>query len=230
MPIRCVTFDLDDTLWDTGPVIAEAERRFYAWLEQHCAPITEVFDHDALVRHRHGFMADFPDERHHLTRLRKRWLAHLFQVHGVDTVRAEDAFQVFWEHRNAVTLFDGVESVLAGLRPDYRVGVITNGNACVHFIGIGHHFDFVVSSERAGRAKPAPEIFHLALQDADIEAHEVVHVGDDPANDVCGAAAVGMRTVWYNPKRRAWPGGAAPDATIGHLGELHDALTSLGDV
>ena len=107
------------------------------------------------------------------------------------------------------------------------MGVITNGNACVHFIGIGHYFDFVVSSERAGRSKPEPEIFQLALSDAGICAHEVAHVGDDPTNDVRGAAAVGMRTVWYNPSARPWPSGPGPDVTIAALGELGHALAGL---
>lgn len=227
MAIRCITFDLDDTLWDTGSVIAEAERRFYAWLDEHCPPITRRFDHQSLVAHRHGFIAGYPDERHDLTSLRKRWLAHLFETHGLDARRAEEAFQVFWEHRNAVTLFDGAEGMLAALKARYQVGVITNGNACVHFIGIGHYFDFVVSSERAGEAKPAPGIFHLALSDAGFDAHQVAHVGDDPTNDVLGAAAVGMRTIWYNPQRRAWPGGAAPDAEIGDLAQLESALENL---
>jgi putative hydrolase of the HAD superfamily len=228
MTIRCVTFDLDDTLWETGPVIAEAERRFYAWLGERCPGITRRYDPQALVQHRHGFFAGFPDERHDLTGLRKRWLAHLFETHGVDAVCPEEAFRVFWEHRNAVTLFEDAERVLSDLRPRYRVGVITNGNACVDFIGIGHYFDFVVSSERAGRSKPEPEIFQLALADAGADAREAVHVGDDPTNDVRGAAAVGMRTVWYNPSGKPWPEGPAPDATIASLADLDGALRALG--
>jgi putative hydrolase of the HAD superfamily len=227
MSIRCVTFDLDDTLWHTGPVIAEAERRFYAWLARHCPDIVRRYEPDELVRHRHAYFAGFPDQRHDLSGMRRRWLAHLFQEHAIDDVQPETAFRVFWEHRNDVTLFEGAEDMLERLRQRYRLGVITNGNACVHFIGIGHHFEFVVSSERAGRAKPAPQIFQLALEDAGIEPHQIAHVGDDPTNDVHGAAAVGMRTVWFNPAEGEWPGGQPPDATISDLAELDGALTAL---
>ena len=38
MTIRCIAFDLDDTLWACKPVIEHAEQRFYAWLQ----PITRV--------------------------------------------------------------------------------------------------------------------------------------------------------------------------------------------
>ena len=40
MPLRCITFDLDDTLWETGPVIARAEAHAHAWLETHAPRIT----------------------------------------------------------------------------------------------------------------------------------------------------------------------------------------------
>ncbi len=227
MSISCITFDLDDTLWAVGPVIAQAERVFYAWMQQHCSRVTERYTHDALVEHRHRFFVDFPHERHDLTTLRKRWLVHVLDEHGYSPEVAEAAFQVFWEHRNAVTLFDDAEATLESLKQRYRIGVITNGNACVEFIGIGHYFDFVVSSERAGKAKPAPDIFHLALEEAGSDASAVVHVGDDPRNDVLGAQAVGMRTIWFNPSLEPWPGGQTPDAVIRRLSELARTLQQL---
>ena len=227
MSISCVTFDLDDTLWAVGPVIAQAEREFYAWLQANCPDVTERFSHDALVAHRHAFFIDFPDERHDLTGLRKRWLVHVLNEHGYTREVAEAAFRVFWEHRNAVTLFDDAQPTLDDLKGRYRMGVITNGNACVEFIGIDHYFDFVVSSERAGKAKPAPDIFHIALEEAGSDPEAVVHVGDDPRNDVLGAQAVGMRTVWFNPSLEPWPGGQTPDAVIRSLSELKRTLDRL---
>ena len=38
MSIKLITFDLDDTLWDTAPVIASAEVVLRDWLEAN-API-----------------------------------------------------------------------------------------------------------------------------------------------------------------------------------------------
>ncbi len=225
--IACVTFDLDDTLWAVGPVIRRAEELFYAWLAASCPRITAVHDPESLVTHRRAYFAGFPDRTHDLTWLRKRWLAHIFEQFGYHDVDVEAAFRVFWEHRNAVTLFDDAPEAIERLRGRYALGVITNGNACVDFIGIGHWFDFVVSSERAGHSKPAPKIFQAALTHAGVEPRRVVHVGDDPKNDVLGAAAVGMRTVWYNPALSPWPGGQVPDAVIRSLSELADALADM---
>lgn len=228
MAIECVTFDLDDTLWDVAPVIQRAELSFFAWLSERCPRIAQRFDVESLLAQRSEFFKQFPDQRHDLTWLRKQWLADLFQTYGYPNMSVDVAFKVFWEQRNDVSLYDDVPAVLAGLRERYAVGVISNGNACVDFIGIGHYFDFVVSAEHAGAAKPNPEIFRAALSEAGVQPHRAVHVGDDPRNDVLGAAAVGMRTIWYNPSLQPWPGGQTPDAVIRSLAELDEALNRLG--
>jgi putative hydrolase of the HAD superfamily len=227
MAIECITFDLDDTLWEVGPVIMRAEREFYDWLSRRCPRISEAFDLEALTQHRRAYFRQFPQRMHDLTGLRKLWLAHIFETFGYGEVSVDMAFHVFWEHRNAVELFEEAPPVLDLLRECYRLGVITNGNACVHHIGIGHLFDFVVSSESAGHSKPAPQIFHAALECAGVEPRRVIHVGDDARNDVLGAAGVGMRTVWYNPTLKPWPGGAHPDAVIRSMAELNEAVTRI---
>jgi putative hydrolase of the HAD superfamily len=55
--------------------------------------------------------------------------------------------------------------------------------------------DGIVTSADAGRAKPDPAVFRLALELAGAEPAEALHVGDSLENDVEGAAAVGIRAV-----------------------------------
>ena len=110
--------------------------------------------------------------------------------------------------------------VLGKLGERYAIGAITNGNADVHRIGIGHHFDFVVTPAEAGAAKPDSTIFEFALNAAGASPASVVHVGDDPIRDVAGAAAIGLRTVWMNPDGSPWPGEGRPDAEIRRLDSL----------
>ncbi|MDA0630486.1 MAG: HAD family hydrolase, partial [Proteobacteria bacterium] len=33
--IQCITFDLDDTLWDVRPALQKAEQAQNAWLDEH---------------------------------------------------------------------------------------------------------------------------------------------------------------------------------------------------
>ncbi len=229
MPLRCVTFDLDDTLWECGPLLSAAEAAFYDWITCHYPRISERYDQVELVAHRRGYFQRYPEMEHDFTYLRRRWLRHLAESFGYGRQLEEQGFRVFWEHRNAVTLFEEVHAVLDGMRERYAVGAITNGNADVHHIGIGHYFDFVITAADAGAAKPKAEIFHAALAAAGVEARHAVHVGDDPKRDVQGANAVGMRTVWVNVNATPWPGGPPPNAEIRTLDELESVLEGWRD-
>jgi putative hydrolase of the HAD superfamily len=229
MPLRCVTFDLDDTLWECGPLLIAAEEALYDWIKCHYPRISERYTLVALVSHRRGYFERYPEMQHDFSYLRRRWLHHLAQSFGHGTDLVEHGFRVFWEHRNAVTLFDAAHVLLDGMRERYAVGAITNGNADVHHIGIGHYFDFVITAAEAGAAKPKPEIFHAALSAAGVEAAQAAHVGDDPERDVGGASAVGMRTVWINVNATPWPGGPPPDAEIRTLDELQPVLEGWRD-
>lgn len=50
-------------------------------------------------------------------------------------------------------------------------------------------------SDEIGLRKPHPEIFHRTLTALGVMPAEAAHVGDDPATDVAGARAVGMRAI-----------------------------------
>ena len=226
MGLQCVTFDLDDTLWDCLPALRRAERDFYRHLCEHLPRIIEAHDEAALLAHRQAHYLRHPQRNHDLTYMRKHWLAEIAQDFGYGEEVVEPAFRVFWEGRNAVKLYEHAEPCLRALKQRFTIGAITNGNADVHYIGIGQYFDFVTTPVEAGAAKPAPAIFERALATAGVEAACAAHVGDDPARDVLGAAAVGMRTVWVNPETRPWPGGEVPDAVVRHVGELAELFAA----
>jgi len=224
MTIQCITFDLDDTLWDCAPVLRGAEQAFYDWLARHHPRIAAARSPEALMEHRRAFFAGLPRMAHDMSALRKRWLHWLGEEAGVGAALVEPGFAVFRRHRNRVNLYDRVPEVLGRLGQRYRLGVITNGNADVHRIGIGHHFDFVITAAEAGAAKPAGRIFEAALAAAGVCPQEALHVGDDAHCDVGGAAAAGMHTVWVNPAGHTWNQPHPPGATIGHIAELETLL------
>lgn len=227
MTIRCIAFDLDDTLWECHPVIMLAEQRFYAWLKSYYPKIVSKYSASGLIDHRIAFMQANQDHKHNLTYLRKRWLENLADESGYDHSLVEAGFEVFWLARNEVSFFEGTLEVLEKLAKNYTLGVISNGNADVHHIGIGHLFDFALSSEKAGVSKPHQDIFHQAVELSPHALDETVYVGDDPERDISGAHNAGMKAIWYNPKLTPWPGGRTPDAVIRSLHELEDKINEL---
>ncbi len=223
-PVRCITFDLDDTLWACQPVILRAEKRFYQWLQAHYPRITEQFDPDSLIQNRIGFMRARPEQMHNLTMLRKRWLAALAASADYGEELIEPGFRVFWEARNEVELFDHVETTLETLGQRYTIGAISNGNADVNRIGIGHLFDFTLNSEQVGKAKPHRDIFHRAAQRAGVPIAQMLHVGDDPQSDVLGALRAGAQAAWVTQAPQDWDHAEQPDLIISRIDELLQAL------
>ena len=91
-------------------------------------------------------------------------------------------------------------SLLARLRPRYRLGIVSNfyGNleTVCHNVAILPFFGVIVDSERVGISKPDPRIFMKALEGLGVTPVDATFVGDSAARDMAGAKALGMRHIW----------------------------------
>ena len=103
-----------------------------------------------------------------------------------------------------------LEAVQELARKPVELGIVSNtGNSScraygrmLKAMGIDGFFDVVSLSNELAMAKPCPEIFHHTLDGLGVEPGRALHVGDNPATDVAGAAAVGMKTVWLTGASR----------------------------
>jgi putative hydrolase of the HAD superfamily len=91
----------------------------------------------------------------------------------------------------------GAAEAVAGLRRrGLRLGVVANWDCALseHLAAaeLDGWFDTVVTSARAGAAKPDPAIFELALQELGVRPERALHVGDEPLDEE-GARAAGLR-------------------------------------
>jgi putative hydrolase of the HAD superfamily len=161
---RAITLDLDDTLWPMLPVLKHAERTLASWLVAH-APATAAFlDPDTRVALREAVMADHPERAHDVGFLRLELLRRALARAGDDPSLAQPAFDVFFEARQQVSLFDDVLPVLERWSTKVPVVALTNGNADLHRIGLARFFKGVVSAHELGCAKPDPRAFHAACE------------------------------------------------------------------
>jgi putative hydrolase of the HAD superfamily len=78
-----------------------------------------------------------------------------------------------------------------------------------------------------GIPKPAPEIFHAALELADVAAGQAVHVGDSVENDVRGALAVGIPAVLLRRRPAASAALAEPPSGVPVIGSLDELATMI---
>ncbi|WP_017901990.1 HAD family hydrolase [Pseudomonas asplenii] len=230
MTIELVTFDLDDTLWDTAPVIHSAENVLREWLASHAPDLGGIpIEHLWAIRER--VLLSEPTLRHRISALRRRVLFHALVEAGYPqaqaSVLADEAFEVFIHARHQIDVFPEVEPTLQALGRRFALGVVTNGNADVRRLGLADYFRFALCAEDIGIAKPDSRLFHEALaRGGNIPASAAVHIGDHPGDDIAGAQQAGLRAVWYNPMGKAWEAERRPDAEIRSLTELPALLAT----
>jgi putative hydrolase of the HAD superfamily len=111
----------------------------------------------------------------------------------------DNFFEVAYEHfaePDVWELYPEVPDVLEELRSRFQLAVISNFDGRLRFIlqhlGISSYFSYIFISSELGADKPDPEIFRRALNLIDLNANEVLHVGDDPERDWNAASAAGL--------------------------------------
>jgi putative hydrolase of the HAD superfamily len=128
-------------------------------------------------------------------------LGHVFDqvAPSLSEIDRDNFFQVAYEHfaeAGVWKLYPEVPEVLEQLRPRFQLAVISNFDGRLRFIlqslGISKYFANLFISSELGADKPDPEIFRRALKVMDLDANEVLHVGDDPERDWKAASAAGL--------------------------------------
>jgi putative hydrolase of the HAD superfamily len=208
--VRAIAFDLDNTLWDVEPVLARAENCLRSWLEQHCPRITQHLTREDMRRAREQLAQREPHNAHDFSYLRISALAAHAREHGYDERVAAAAFEVFLAARNEVEIFSDVAPAFGRLQWRYALASLSNGNADLARIGLGHMFAVSLNARQIGAAKPQRRCFERLAQELGLAPAEIAYVGDDPLLDVAAARDAGCRTVWINRRGRAWPAELAP--------------------
>jgi putative hydrolase of the HAD superfamily len=219
--IRAISLDLDDTLWPIWPTIARAEAALSRWLAEH-APMTAALfaSPEALRELRDQMSAERPDLQNDFSALRRESIRQGLSKAGDDPRLAEPAFEVFFAERQRVDLYEDALPSLAFLAERFPLVALSNGNADIHRVGIGHYFKAGISAREFGVAKPDPRIFHAAAGALDLSPEAVLHVGDDPRLDALGALNSGMQAAWVNRSAADWGYEAPRPLTITSLTEL----------
>jgi len=135
------------------------------------------------------------------------WIAEALSSLEVDTgpddTRIKVALTAFFEdYVNSFELRPCAIQMLTRASEHRKMGLISNFTyapviyAALRKLDINRLFDAVLVSEAVGWRKPHPRIFEEALRRLDVKSDETVYVGDSPLEDIKGAKALGMRTVF----------------------------------
>lgn len=230
---RAVLFDLDDTLYAYEPSHqAGLQAASAALAAARGAPVEAVATAYYAARER-AFARLGPVAAAHSRHLYFKWV--LEDLGGeFDAALAHALAETYWRGAlAAMTPAPGAEALLRVLRAaGVRLGILTDLTVGIQLeklarLGLAQAFDVVVTSEEAGRDKPDPAGFRLACERLGVEPARCVMVGDNPVNDIEGAAGVGMPAVWLGRGERPLPAGCHRVASLEALLEA-EALRGLG--
>ena len=204
--ITIIAFDLDDTLWPCMPTLERAEQTLYRWLQHHYPRITERHTAIQMVETRKQFMKQDKRFAIDFSLMRQEFLKRLAIEAQYDPIEVSDGgFDVFYDARQEVSFYDDVLPCLERLQSKYRLGAISNGNADVEKVGLGHLIEHAVSASDLQVAKPDKQIFHHLAERFGASVDHVLYVGDHPHYDVVGSIEAGLQAVWINREDTVWP-------------------------
>ncbi len=223
--IKCITFDLDDTLWAVSPVVRAANHTLYEWLYENAPLFNQTYQLRDLNTLREHVLTQQPEISYSVSRIRRAVLKHGLLQAGYSKTEtetlAEEAFDVFYQARQKVEFFENAIGMLEELKASgYMLGAISNGNADVKKVGLSHLMDFQFSADGVGVEKPDPFIFQQMLAHTQLKPEQVIHVGDHPVHDVEGAKAAGLWSIWVNLNEQAWEENHFPDGEVHSLEDL----------
>lgn len=228
--IRAITFDLDDTFWDNGPVMAVTEPGHYQWLDERLGHARR-FPLESYQKRRAALAAEYPLRRGDFNWLRHRALTDILVEFGLDRGSAGRWADETLDHmltlRHDVAIFEEVPGLLERLRArGIRLGAITNGNVELERLAIAEHFDVMIKAGVALAPKPDARCFLAALARLGVSApSEAMHVGDSWTEDALPAQRLGMQVAWIDV-RGSGPADPSPPHIhrLSHIRELEGLL------
>ena len=205
--MQAVIFDLDDTLYDYKSLDKKARANVEVYACDMLGIPKEQFN-EAYQFGRQKTKAGLADvgAGHNRMLYYQKTLEYL----GINPIPLSmQLYERYWgTFLREMQPFPGVKELFAFLKEKgICIMICTDLTAHIQHrkiaaLGIAGDVRYLVSSEEAGKEKPAPEIFSLCLEKLNLLPDEVWYVGDSLEKDVKGAIQAGMRAVWFRPESK----------------------------
>jgi len=229
MRYRAVLLDLDNTLYDYNACYAAGNDAVFPWLEGVTGRTRAELEPVYREAKRRNHVALAGTAASHNRLLYYQRLAELLGLKVFGT--ADTMLGLFWEaFFSRMEPFPGACELLRAVRPA-GICLVTDMTVEIQYrkierLGIGSLIDTLVTSEEAGREKPHPWPFTLALSKLGARPDEACMAGDDFTKDVEGPLLAGIDAYWVRQRASQHePLFAHPRLRIVHdLVELKEAL------
>lgn len=185
--VRVVSFDLDNTLWKTGPTIQGANDALAEYLDEQQIVQTERVEKvmgnlfQVAKSTYSPLSGDDPKSPVMLTQLRKDAIRFILEENNgyseqEATEFAEKSFQVWTNARHdalpknfatsVISCLEEIRQIQSTSGQPVLIGAITDGNSDPRTVPmLSEFFDFVVNAEGVGVAKPDRRVYMAAIKE-----------------------------------------------------------------
>ena len=201
--------DLDDTIYDFSSASREAFMETYELL--HYDRFFDSFNHYYSIYEPYNLELWHIYGEGKITKeeLNKRCYSYPLEVVGIKDQELADTFcrEALGRIPTKNRLIDGAIELLEYLRPKYNMYILSNGfkelqSHKMRTAGIDKYFDALILSEDIGVNKPNRELYEYALEKTGSKLEESIMIGDMFETDIVGAANIGMKQIYFNPKKK----------------------------
>ena len=202
-------FDLDDTLYDFSAASQESFRETYDLL--HYERYFNSFEHFYSIYEPYNLQLWHIYGEGKITKeeLNKRRYSYPLEVVGIHDQELADTFcrEALGRIPTKNKLIEGAIELLEYLHPKYNLYILSNGfkelqSRKMSTAGIDKYFDALILSEDIGVNKPNRELYEYALQKTSSTIEDSIMIGDMFETDIVGAANIGMKQIYFNPKKK----------------------------
>lgn len=206
-----VFLDLDNTLWDFDGNAEEALHVLFQRhsIQEHTGASAEDFVR-VYNRINHEYWARY--ERGEVSKevLRSARFTDSFrELNYPESLIPDGIWKEYLDLCPVLTrLMPGAQDFIQAIAPHFKLAILTNGfeqtqQTKLACCGLGGYFEFMLSSEGLGHAKPSRLFFEAALNKAQVKASDCLYIGDTFRTDVRGGVEAGICTAWYLREREA---------------------------
>lgn len=206
--LQAIIFDLDDTLYAYNPL----DKKARANVEKFTCEMLDISSEQYKEAYQFGRQETkkrLPDVGAGHNRL--LYCQKTLEYLGVPPMPLSlRMYEQYWgTFLQEMKVFAGVKELFALLKEkNIPIVICTDLTAHVQHrkieaLGIAQDIKYLVSSEEAGREKPAKEMFDLCLEKLKLPPEHIWYVGDSFQKDVEGAMKAGMKAVWFQPEGNA---------------------------
>lgn len=200
MKYKGILLDIDNTLYDYNitHVFAKNKVLEYCMSELNLSKAEINIAYEKARKQVHIELSETAASHNRLLYFQK-----MSEILGINPMKyGFEIYNVYWDSfLKVLKPFEETYELLEKYKN--KICLVTDLTAQIQYrkikkLGLEKYCEKLVTSEEAGREKPHPYMFMMALQKLDLRADEVCMIGDSFKKDIIGATSMGISTIWFN--------------------------------